>query len=485
MGNLSGASLQGLRGSGVQILDISGCKGVTAAMVATLKGAQLTDLNISHCRVLDMDSCIQKLCDLGLPLKKLNISNTNVGDECLGELRKLPLLRTLIFKNFDHYELGSISFEVIRGLPLTSLALGAASLAGDWDAYLFQLDFLSILKGMQLSKLSLNCRDSYLKDEGLAGLAGMPLVNFSLTHCSGLTDAGFANLRGMPLETLCLDAAGGCHFTVASWEILRGMPLRSLQLSRQLCIDDATLEVLHGLPLEHLHLIGYIDYASRITDVGFSYFAGMPLTSLSVYAQISDEGVAHLRGLPLMHLELLGCQPISDQGIAALEGMHLVELCLSNVSLVTDVGFRVLRGMPLSSLILKKCSLMTDVSFDLFKDLPLTDLALLGCSRVMDRGLASLSRSHITSLLLTGCELLSWVGLRNLEGLPLDFLHIGIGFGDPNDDLNERDDWPSHSAQVWNIGNRSSEHVWNLEHLREAITGLNWMKWDDVDADLW
>lgn len=453
---LSGPCLQALRGSTVRVLDLSSCSGISPEVLSSLEGSAVTDLDLSSSDEVN-DGCIQALCGIDLSLTRLNISFTKVGDGGLGELRRLPSLRSLLLIELES-ENPIESVDILRALPLTSLALEFKD-----DSRFEDLDWLTGLRGMQLSNLSVV--GDFL-DESFNGLEGMPLVNFAAVGSDFFSDVGMAVFRGMPLQRLCLDVYDNFNITLAGWTVLRGLPLKWLRLEGDFLLSDATLGLLRGLPLERLFLKSE---NSQITDMGFSSFEGMSLSFLYIgKAEISDQGLARLQGLPLTSLRLFGTLPLSDQGLlAGLKGMLLSDAHLSDVSLATDVGIRVFQSMPLTSLVLSNCNQISDASFDVFRALPLRNLVLSaeGCDLATNIGFATLSGStSLRRLELDGCKYLTRAGLQNLEGCkflglePSDVSHLCMSFDEPLGKYCQEGGW---------------EEDWNLDTLRQAILGEN------------
>lgn len=462
LGSLEGVSFRGFLGSRVQILDLSGCEGVDGGVLGGLKGVPVTDLDVSHSPGVD-DGCVKTLSHLGLPLMRLDISRTKVGDKGLRELQKLTQLRSLRFREFAWENLGGgeKTMGILKGLPLTSLALGGLLEGSEFadlddDQHIFDFDRVSDLRGMQLTDLSIDGGDAKFTDEGLAGLLGLPLVSFEgIFRGESVSDAGMAGLRGKPLEKLSLEVGESeFNITPAGWAVFRGMPLKSLSLNGEIRISDETLAALQGAPLEFLSANGY-GFEGNVTDVGMAHLKGMPLTHLDVRAVITDQGFACLGGLPLTFLHLgyggEGSEPISDQGfIAGLRGKRLVDLQIPNLGLVSDVGFAVLRDMPLIKLSLWTCNLITDASFQVLKRMPMLEkLSINGCTRITDLSLEFLNGSSIKDLTLFECSFLTWMGLRSLRCLPLKSLSISF-------------------RKTGARGNLSDIIRWDMASLREA-----------------
>lgn len=181
----------------------------------------------------------------------------------------------------------------------------------------FKLGDLNVLRGLPISKLSLNLTS--LSD--LRPLAGLPLEELVI---SNTLVSDLSPLRGMKLRRL--------HFhgsKVSDITPLTGMPLEVLWMSD----DVPSLEPLRGMPLKELNLL----QNALVRDL--SPLAGMPLETLVMNCpHVTDIGP--LRGMPLKELDLCwanvsDCSPLA--GNATLEKIHLpVE--------IADIAF--LRTLP-------------------------------------------------------------------------------------------------------------------------------------------
>lgn len=262
--NLSNFGLWALRGSGIRTLDISGCAGIDARVLATLAGAlleslalrmaeenvagletlqNLPNLNSLTLRVVcpdcDMeDERFPSLCKL-TSLTKFYLSNEGGGekmsspscypfDQAMKAVQELPI-RDLSFDviGYDYNYLSGRSFEYLRGLPLTNLELHG-------------------------------CHQ--VNDEGLENLRGLPLTSlalwgkhYNMDDRSELSESGLNFSVVMPLTSLTFSG-----FHTNCFETLRGLPLTNLSLSfeRKIKVNDARAEVFSSLPLTHLRLRG-------------------------------------------------------------------------------------------------------------------------------------------------------------------------------------------------------------------------------------
>lgn len=339
MGNLAGLGLFRLKNSGVQILDVSKCSGVSVEFLSSFEGASLTELNLGE---------------------------TDVSDAGLVTLQGLPDLKTLYLNGFDWHRVTPVGIQAVRDLPITTFEVSGRRMKeeeypeGSDDGYGnasrdevdFDFSCLNVLKGMPLTHLFVDHSD-LRSEKDLSYLEGMPLTNLSLKGSGWITDDAISFLEGMPLKSLCLNfyeaGYGEDSFgvTTLGCEVLGGVSsLESLSLFRSCCVTNEGLEVLRCLPLTCLE---FDSRNNNITDTGIQCLREVPLTHLHIRScyKISDAGILHLRGLPLTYLHLIGCGMITDEGIADLRaGLSLLDnLSTEGFGMYEVGGEEIIRGI--------------------------------------------------------------------------------------------------------------------------------------------
>jgi len=259
----------------------------------------------------------------GLPVARLNLSNTAVSD--LSPLRGLPL-RALYCQGTRVSDL-----TPLKGMPLVEFFCSKT-----------RVHDLAPLEGMPLRKL--DCYETNVHD--LAPLTGAPLT---WLHCARTRVSDLRPLRGMPLRHLSLHYA-----PVSDLRPLKGMPLRWLHLMQCKFVSDLT--PLAGMPLEYLNC-----QWTAVSDL--TPLKGVPLKTLDIAGcPVRDLGPLH--GAPLVELN---CGLITTiEEITPLKGMPLRMLTLSGAP-VKDLT--PLRGSALKRLLPPQRKVLTPESLKVIEEL--------------------------------------------------------------------------------------------------------------------
>lgn len=161
----------------------------TDEMYSCLKGMPLTRLKLGIFGYGGSevgDSGMLNL--LGMPLTVLDLNrSTNVTNAGFDNLRGMPLT------DLDIARCRSLtSLDFLLGMPLRRLVLSDLDLNDD---------HLEVLRGMPLEKLDL-LNNRQITDVGLSYLRGLPLKRLNIAGCPNLTEVGFHHFQGMPLEVI-------------------------------------------------------------------------------------------------------------------------------------------------------------------------------------------------------------------------------------------------------------------------------------------
>ncbi len=241
------------------LLDLS--RNSDLADISPLTGLPIGCLRLEAClRITD----IFPLKDL--PLKRLDLINTNIGD--ISVLRNMQSLKSL-----DLYSCSKIiDFTPIKGMQLNYLNVSHTNFA-DW----------ALLKDMPLTNLGL---DGLLIND-YSFLKGMSLVSLGLSGCL-VTDLSV--LKGLPLKDL-----------IISFNPVNDLyPLQGCLLD-YICIENTDIKDIS--PLQGMPLTRLVASNSLISDLG--PIRGMKLTWLTIDStQVSD--LTPLEGMPL---ELISITP--------------------------------------------------------------------------------------------------------------------------------------------------------------------------------
>lgn len=205
--------------------------------------------------------------------------------------------------------------------------------------------------------------------------------------------------------------------TAITPEALRALPGQLQLVSLRMSLDDIT-DVL-GEPLHELTQLSSLDlhrevWSDELTDARIERLRGLPLTQLDLtYCKVTPVGLSYLAGMPLSSLTLC-CSYYRD----------------SYEPLVTARDLEVLRGMPLTKLHLGSFSDPDYATLELLRTFPLTDLNLgfnghQGDLFWTDAALKSLLELPLTSLNLGHRNNFSHLNLQLLQGMPLKRLCLG------------------------------------------------------------
>jgi len=266
-----------------------------------------------------------------LPVSVLNLHQDYFNKNRLvnlGELRGLPL-KVL---NIDDSNVTDLS--PLRGMPLEELEMSRTAV----------LD-LSPLTGMKLRRLVMGYPRIYGRVSDLRPLKGMPLEHLDLENASNIVD--ITPLRGAPLTYLRLTKT-----RVADLSPLVGAPLVDLQVSETDVADLAPLAAC--TKLETLNI-----YDTKVSDL--SPLAKLRLTHLDCHWN-KVASLEPLRGQPLSYLNLsripasssaaaIQGNPFKFINLAGHPGIDLGPLayCVSLEEIVLPskvVNLEVLRRMP-------------------------------------------------------------------------------------------------------------------------------------------
>lgn len=305
---------------------------------------------------------------------------------------------------------------------------------------------LASLQALSISKLFLGYTD--VDDAGASTLQGLTsLSDLSLEWCQeeegGITEQGYLALQGLPLTRFSVSCSW-CFNEVAmavlatfkflrvldlsftevtddGFKFLRGIPLTDLRLDRPFHLTGACLKWLAGLPLTKLFMAGI-----AVTDEEMADFTGLAaLVDLGfqrgcwVGSGITARGFGGLKNLRLRALDLNAGLPkslcVDDKFLEMLKGMPLQFLDLSGADLISNQGLKELRNLPLTKLVLDRCASISDMAYLPFPGMPLSSLSLRNCDKLTDAGIVPLLGLPLTDLDLTGCEGLTDTGLLMLS----------------------------------------------------------------------
>ncbi len=217
---------------------------LTKLNLSKTKVGDLSALRMMPLRILDLSGCpvddIQIL--EGMPLEDLNLSGCKVRS--VRPLKGAPL-RTLILAGNPVNIISTLS-----DMPIVKLDLGGCPVADVRPLRTVPLEWLSLWK---------------TKIPDLKPLKGMALKTLSV---AGTAVTDLSPLEGMPLESLNVSWTGVTNLTPLS-----ALPLRELSLD--MCGGLSDLRPLAGMSLTHLYIS-----STHVTDL--SPLQGMPLHTLSI-----------------------------------------------------------------------------------------------------------------------------------------------------------------------------------------------------------
>lgn len=269
------------------------------------------------------------LQDIAIPELSLQLgceADDDEGSNSMGLLEGLPL-KLLEVRGADTSQAG---LEPLRRLPLVDLFLGGRPVEGsDWG------DVLEVVQGKPLESFGLggcwvDVRKSsnkpflYITDLSLEALWGMSLDFLDLLYCDQVSDEGLQFLRGMPLTILGIRCNETNQFTDAIFEILRSLPLEELDMDGCDSLTNAGFGVLRSVSS-----LAWLSLANTgFSDIGI--LQGLPLTHLDIAGtRVTDLGWGAFRGMPLKYLRLCGCNNLTGSGLIELEECPLKTLDVS------------------------------------------------------------------------------------------------------------------------------------------------------------
>lgn len=190
-------------------------------------------------------------------LKSLDVLGTQIEDDDLEPIERLPQLRSLVFRDIGLTDRG---LAHVRGLTgLTTLYLDESAVGDDGLA---SLQALSQLRDLYL-------RSTRITDQGLEHLRGLKSLEGVILDGTEVSDAGLPYLQELPrLERLYLQSTAITDNGLQS--VSRMTELRVLYLSRTKITDDGLRHLQH---LPRLEILG-LD-ATPITDEAVPHLAKM------------------------------------------------------------------------------------------------------------------------------------------------------------------------------------------------------------------
>ena len=321
-------------------------------------------------------------------LEQLDLTQTDVNDEGLASIARLPRLKTLR----------------LRSTRVTDSGLAA----------------LSRLAGL----VELDLADLELSDEGVAHLAGLGGLRILNLRGASISDAGLGHLSGMQeLADLNLYRT---RITNAGMPQLAALPgLRSVDLR----YTRATSAGIAALRDEKPNLeIQFVDTAPSVAPVMSRMPSADDLEGLLEWVR-SIGGVAEADADGQLSLSLKAT-PVSDREVAAIaEFPSVVHLDLTATD-VSDLGLQTLNSLPNLQVLNLANTGVTDSGIVHVAKLRALRELVLDQSLVEGPGLSSLARSNsLRKLSLAGTavgdsNLESVAGLTQLEVLELDYTQV-------------------------------------------------------------
>ncbi|MFN4261167.1 MAG: sigma-70 family RNA polymerase sigma factor [Gemmataceae bacterium] len=285
-------------------------------------------------------------------LRCLILQRVNVSDQDMQAIGNLPTLERVMLNGNGA---GSGLRHLARATALKTLRVSDPNLT---DEHLAQLKGLEQLETLWLS--------GNFSDAGLAHLKGLEnLQSLSLVRCPNITNKGLEHLKGMKgLTSLALETVPITDEGVAA---LKETPnLKRLTL-RDVALTDTGMEhlkYLRGLRTLHLQLIrGYgasgigvvggpplkleVQAVGNVTDAGLVHLQTLPeLTELTLMSEgVTDKGMATLGELTQLRELWLSSTKVTEKGLAQLKGLRELEKLQLRGCAITDVGFGYLGEM--------------------------------------------------------------------------------------------------------------------------------------------
>jgi internalin A len=310
-------------------------------------------------------------------LEFLELSYTNITDDGLSHLAKLPALKELMLpegttaKGLRHLSgmskleklslqtrLEDSGFSYLTNLPnLKSLSLnrntavsdeGLKDLSGFSSLESISIDSnkmtgegLKYLKSIPaLKEVSLNL--TMINDEGMQYLSGLPITGISLRN-TVVTDRGLeaikdlVSLKSISLQNTAITDAGMQYF--ANLKNLEYVRLRDTKITSEGLKYVKNLSVLKSLVL----------YGTAVGDKGLEYLKNIQsLSALNLCkTKITDDGLAHLSSMPSLRSVILAQTEISDEGIVHLKKMKTLEsLNIQNTKISEEGAKRLQEFLP-------------------------------------------------------------------------------------------------------------------------------------------
>lgn len=357
-----------------------------------------------------------------LRIARLELADSAITDEALGEISHLPHLTSLVLTRCSAItDEGIARLKILTGLRQLELR----ACRGIGDGALYDLRYLRELTALSLRGCSQLTGAGVLELQYLLNLRKL-----DLTDVAGVGDREILALEPiLGLQELSL--AGCARITDEGLKHCRRFhDLLSLDLSRCPVVTGETLGTLGSL-----RGLGAIDLSQceRVTDAGARSLARcheLTRVSLACCPRLSDECLAEMGRLTrLAALDLSGCSALTGAGLAYLDGLaRLVHLDLSMCQRVGDAEvalLRALRGMH--TLALRRCDRVTGAGIGALRELgELRQLDLWGCGGIDDDALHTLpGHTRLERLTLNRCRGVGDGGLEHV-GLVAGLEELGL-----------------------------------------------------------
>jgi hypothetical protein len=285
---------------------------------------ELTTLNLVECRLRDADlTAWGRLSSLS----GIYFQGSDFADDQLGFAAALPRLE---FVELNMTVLGDAGLAHFSGLPLRRLDLSETKVTDEGLAHLKGIETLERLyanatsiRGPGLRHLmglpalrSLQLNQTPIAAEGLEHLAGLPVLAYLDLGGAQVNDEGVRRLAAVSsLEDLGLAETQVEGHTLAS---LTGLPrLERLRLNATRLADGAVGNLSGMRSLVKLDIPW-----NNITDAGLAQLVDLPkLKWINVNrTPITDRGLAGLAGLPaLTDVVVFDCPNVTAAGVAAFQ----------------------------------------------------------------------------------------------------------------------------------------------------------------------
>lgn len=276
----------------------------------------------------------------GLPLRCLDLSNTQIDADSLSYVGKIKTLEAL-YANSTRF--GDHGLGYLESLPALHRLLLAQTYIEDEG-----MPYLGNLKSLEL----LNLRDARITNEGLRSLAGLTNLKSLNLARTKIDDSGLAYLRALPaLETLELGGTSVTANALAGFQSANSILDLSLWNTE---VSDEGMKVIGQMKsLERLVLAD-----TRVTDEGVAHLKS--LRKLKVLnlgeTQVTDDGLKYLRGMRSLQRLNLGLTRVTNDGVRHLRRLKSLEYLNLNMIAIDEKGVEKLQRA------LKDCSILSEYS---------------------------------------------------------------------------------------------------------------------------